>query len=280
MQDLHVVLSCTARKRASEPGYPRLRSVGRAPVRWLASDDGLRPSSIPLAVTIFDIMLGSDPGRAERLAALDLLGEILLTGCSADEYRTAVAALSDQLVLLGPREVDWLTGMMDVQLFSAVSDTRLRDELFAEALSVAVSWYGRIDETEATVLRKLFAHVGLDFDPPPTDQTISHVSRKAKAFDRVGIYSLSKSAAKNAAEWIRDEWPGVEVRLSHAKANNSELDGFVRSSDVVLMQTSHAKHAATIAIERSVESSRLVRVNGRGATSLLRALLKWATSDG
>ena len=257
----------------------RVRNGLPALVGWLASDDGLRPSSIPLAVTIFDIMLGSDPGRAERLAALDLLGEILLTGCSADEYRTAVAALSDQLVLLGPREVDWLTGMMDVQLFSAVPDTRLRDELFAEALGVAVSWYGRIDETEATVLRKLFTHVGLDFDPPPTDHADSHVSRKAKAFDRVGIYSLSESAAKNAAEWIRDEWPGVEVRLSHAKVNNSELDGFVRSSDVVLMQTSHAKHAATIAIERSVESSCLVRVNGRGATSLLRALLKWATSD-
>ena len=32
MQKLHVVLSCTARKRASEPGYPRLRNVGRAPV--------------------------------------------------------------------------------------------------------------------------------------------------------------------------------------------------------------------------------------------------------
>ncbi|MXW97452.1 MAG: hypothetical protein F4Y05_02445 [Acidimicrobiaceae bacterium] len=258
----------------------RVRNGLPALVEWLASDDGLRPSSIPLAVTIFDIMLGSDPGRAERLAALDLLGEILLTGCSADEYRTAVAALRDQLVLLGPREVDWLTGMLDVQLLSAVPDTRLRAELFAEALGVAVSWYGRIDETEATVLRKLFAHIGLDFDPPPTDQAGSHVSRKAKAFDRVGIYSLSESAAKNAAEWIRDEWPGVEVRLSHAKANNSELDGFVRRSDVVLMQTSHAKHAATIAIERSVESSRLVRVNGRGATSLLRALLKWATSDG
>ena len=30
MQKLHIVLSCTARKRASEPGYPRLRSVGSA----------------------------------------------------------------------------------------------------------------------------------------------------------------------------------------------------------------------------------------------------------
>ncbi len=249
-------------------------------VRWLVADDGLRPSSVPLAVTILYIMLGSDPGRAERLAALDLLGEILQTGCSADEYRTAVAALTDQLVLLGPREADWLTGMMDVQLFNAVPDIRLRNELLAEALGVAVSWHGRIDETEAAVMRRLFAHAGLNFDPPLTGHADAQGSRTARAFKRVGIYSLSESAAKNAAEWIRDEWPGLEVRLSHAQANNSELDGLTRSSDVVLMQTSHAKHAATNAIERAVKKSRLVRVNGRGATSLFRALLEWATSDG
>ena len=68
------------------------------------------------------------------------------------------------------------------------------------------------------------------------------------------------------------------MRLSHAHSNNSKLDGLVRSSDVILMQTSHAKHAATIAIERSIEPSRLVRVNGRGATSLFRGLLEWATA--
>lgn len=249
-------------------------------VRWLVADDGLRPSSVSMAVTILDIMLGSDPGRAERHAALDLLGEILQTGCSADEYRIAVAALTDQLVRLGPREADWLTGMMDVQLFNAVPDTRLRNEMLAEALGVAVSWHGRIDETEAAVLRKLFAHAGLDFDPPLTDHADAQGSRTARAFKRVGIYSLSESAAKNAAEWIRDEWPGLEVRLSRAKANSSDLHGLVRSSDVVLVHTSHAKHAATIAIERSVESSRLVRVNGRGATSLFRSLLEWAVSAG
>ena len=41
MQKLHVILSCTARKRASEPGYPRLRNVEPVPVldrveRWAA----------------------------------------------------------------------------------------------------------------------------------------------------------------------------------------------------------------------------------------------------
>ena len=258
----------------------RVRNGLPALVRWLLTDDGLRPSSIPLAVTIFDIMLGSEPGRAERRAALDLLSEILLTGCTTDEYRTAVIAVRDQLVRLGPREVDWLTGILDVQLFSAVPDTRLRDELFAEALAVAISWFGRIEDTEAIVLRKLFTDAGLDFAPAPTDHADIRTSRKVKPFERVGIYSLSESAAQNAARWIRDEWPSVDVRLSHAHANNSELEGLVRGSDVVLMQTSHAKHAATTAIERSIETSRLVRVNGRGATSLFRGLLEWATSAG
>ena len=258
----------------------RVRNGLPALVRWLVADDGIRPSSIPLAVTIFDIMLGSEPGRTERRAALDLLSEVLLTGCTTDEYRTAVTAVRDQLSRLGPREVDWLTGILDVQLFSAVPDTRLREELFAEALGIAGSWLGRIDDTEAMVLRKLFTDAGHDFDPSLTHHADVQTSRRARTFKRVGIYSLSESAAQNAARWIRDQWPDVDVRLSHAHTNNSELSGLVRSSDIVLMQTSHAKHAATNAIERSVETSRLVRVNGRGATSLFRGLLEWATSDG
>ena len=41
MQKFHIVLACTARKRASEPGYPRLRNVARAPIsdrvtKWVA----------------------------------------------------------------------------------------------------------------------------------------------------------------------------------------------------------------------------------------------------
>ena len=143
----------------------RVRNGLSVIVRWLVAEEGLRPSSVPLAVTILDIMLDSEPGRAERRVALDLLGEILLTGCTTAEYQTAVTALSDQLVRLGPREVDWLTGILDVQLLSGVPDTRLRERFFAKALTVAVSWIGRIEEADAIVLRKLFKELGLVFTP-------------------------------------------------------------------------------------------------------------------
>lgn len=256
----------------------RVRNGLPALLRWIVTDDGLAPASIPLAVTILEIMLGSDPGRAERRAGLDLFGAVLETGCSAPEYRDVLAAIGEQMAGLGPREADWLVGVLDLQLLSPVPDTAARSELFGEALGIAVSWYERIDRTEATLLSKVFSDGGMHFEVP-ADESAGQASRVQRVFGSVGIYSLSESAAQNARRWIEEEWPGVTVRLSHAHENNSELAGLVQTSDVLLMQTSHAKHAATIAIERSVETNRLVRVNGRGATSLLRGLFEWAGTD-
>ena len=250
-------------------------------VKWLLTPNGLQPSAISLAITILDIMLGSDPGRIERQASLELLDEILSTGCSAEEYATAVSALGDQVALIGPRDVEWLTGGLDLLFYSTTPDSSQRDGFIADALNVAKSWYGRLEPTDAALLSRLFADAGYEYDSPPVVERDEEPRRAIRSFDRVGIYSLAESAAQNAARWIRDEWPDVEVNLSHAHANSSALEGFVRSSDVLLVQTSHAKHAATDAISAaSTDHSRIVLVNGRGATSLFRGLLNWITGEG
>ena len=259
----------------------RTRNGLPALVGWLHAPDGLQPGGVPLAVTIFEIMLGSDPGRVERQAGLQLLDEILSAGCSAKEYAAAIAALSDQVTRIGPREVEWVTGVLDLLFFSASPDSSKRDELISEALKVAMSWYGRLESTDAVLLSRLFADAGHEYASPPIGGERGEPRRVERSFARVGIYSLSESAAQNAGRWITEEWPEVEVRLSHAHSNSSALEGFVRSSDVVLVQTSHAKHAATDAISAaSADHSRLVLVNGRGATSLFRGLLNWVTGDG
>ena len=201
-----------------------------------------------------------------------------MTGCSTDEYHSILSALRDQLPGLGSREADWLAGVLDLQLLSPVPDLEARVELFAEALGIAISWHDRIDPTEAMLLAKVFADSELVYEIPATDP-IAQPTRAMREFGSVGIYSLSESAAQTAGRWIKDEWPGARVRLSHVHENGPELEGLIRTSDVLLMQTSHAKHAATTAIERSADPSRLVRVNGRGATALFRGLVEWTTAD-
>ena len=259
----------------------RTRNGLSALVGWIVTRDGLQPGAISLAITILEIMLDSDPGRIERQASLELLDEILSTGCSAEEYAAAISALSDQVAHIGAREVEWLTGALDLLFYSTTPDSSQRDGFIANALKVAMSWYGRLEPTDAALLSRLFADAGHEYDSPPIVEADEEPSRARRNFDRVGIYSLAESAAQNAARWIKDEWPDVEVSLSHAHSNSSALEGFVKSSDVVLVQTSHAKHAATDAISAaSTDHSKIVLVNGRGATSLFRGLLNWATGEG
>jgi len=62
--------------------------------------------------------------------------------------------------------------------------------LFTEALGVAVSWYGRIDRTETTVLKRLTRHMGLDFNPPSKDHIGVQTPRGVKALEPLGIYAV------------------------------------------------------------------------------------------
>ena len=250
-------------------------------VAWIVTRDGLQPGTISLAVTILDIMLGSDPGRIERRASLELLDEILSAGCSTGEYETTISALSDHVARIGPREAEWITGTLDLLLFSTTPDSSRRTGFIADALKVAKSWYGRLEATEAALLSRLFADAGHEYKSPPPVEGDDEPRPTRRSFARVGIYSLAESAAQNAARWIEEKWPDVEVSLSHAHSNSSALEAFVHSSDVVLVQTSHAKHAATDAISAATaDHSRIVLVNGRGATSLFRGLLNWTTGEG
>ena len=244
-------------------------------VGWMRGDSGLQPAFVPIAVTVLEIMLGSDLGRVEREASLRLLEDVLDTGCAADEYATILRDLSDEMARLGARNVGWIAGVLDVLLANSVLDDRARSALCAAALGVVLSWGDRIDEVDGRVLERLFRDAGLSYSRPPAQDQGSESSIRARKFLRVGIYSLAESAAKIAARWIAEEWPQAEVSVSHARVNTPELEALVRRSDVLLIHTSHAKHAATSGIQSSGDGDRVVLVHGRGATSLFRALTAW-----
>jgi hypothetical protein len=127
------------------------------------------------------------------------------------------------------------------------------------------------------VLKLLFADAGLVLALSERQEEEEAVP--IPTFRSVGIYTLLESGARVAAGWIRQLFPAVEVRLSSEHVNSASLEAFARSSDVLLVQTSHAKHAATQAIEAAADRSRVVLVHGRGASALVRALLAWTRGE-
>ena len=84
MQKLHVILSCTARKRASEPGYPRLRSVTRASVPDRVEQWAALVSTAPCRYVAADLYAGEYWQTAMELASrAELAGQIRVSVVSA-----------------------------------------------------------------------------------------------------------------------------------------------------------------------------------------------------
>jgi hypothetical protein len=240
---------------------------------WLTGD-GLPPSAVTLATTVFDIMLSSEPGNTERQAALVLLEAVLAVGCTSVEYGEMVEAIARELPLIGPRDAIWLAQVVDLLLLYACPAPDQRTTVIAHAVGVAQAWSDRIDPNDASVLRLLFHAAGTDFAVTDEHEASGRVVR---SFKSVGIYSLMEGAIRTVTAWIEERWPGVKVNGSSEADNSRSLTALAEGADVMLVQTSHAKHAATGAIEVAVsDPSRLVLVNGRGASSLMRGLLDWA----
>ncbi|MEA3077954.1 MAG: hypothetical protein QOF60_2862 [Actinomycetota bacterium] len=247
-------------------------------VEWLVQE-GLPPSGVGLAATIFDILLASEPGRTERQVSLALLEEVLLVGCTVQEYVEVVGAVSRQLPLLGPRDANWLAQCLDLFLLFSSPDLPSRGALIADAAGVATAWVDRLEQGDSAVLHYVFADAGIAFARTPASET-TQAERAVQEFRSVGIYSLLEGATRVAADRIRAMFPNVEVRTSSGHVNSDSLTALVRGADVILVQTSHAKHAATQAIDvASSDPTRLVLVHGRGATALVRALLAWTQGE-
>ncbi|UPK63614.1 hypothetical protein MYP14_23440 [Rhodococcus pyridinivorans] len=252
---------------------PRVRNGIPVFVNWLIAG-GIPPSGVALATTIFDVMLSSEPGRSERLAALCLLEGVLEVGCTAGQYREVLNAVGRELTMIGPRDNQWLGQVIDLLLAYTSPCPGERTSLIARAAGVAQSWIDMIDRNDAILLGLLFRGAGVA-NALPEHEVVS--GSEIRPFKSVGVYSLKEDAIRVVTSWIEARWPGVKVKHSSSEVNSKSLVSLVQGVDVMLVQTSHATHAATGAISAAVvDSSRLVLVNGRGATSLMRGLLDWA----
>lgn len=255
----------------SDARRPRVRNGVPLLVEWL-TEGGIPPSGIAFGTTIFDIILSSEPGRTERQASLVLMEEILAAGCTSSEYTEILDAVARALHVIGPRDAPWLTQVIDLLLTYAAPRPEDREGVIVKAASVARGWAERIDPSDALVLGILFNSARTEFTVDNQDGART----STRPFKTIGVYSMMENAIQVVTKWISERWPEVTVRASSEADSSKMLISLVQSVDVMLVQTSRAKHAATAAIDAAItDRSRLVYVNGRGASSLMRALLDW-----
>jgi hypothetical protein len=242
----------------------------------LTRDGGLRPEAVRLAIEVADVVLSSGAGKVERALALDIMDAAFECGCTPEEYRHLLEAVGSHFEEVGPRSISFVADAVSLVLDASAQDRSARERFVARGFAAASRALDRLDPEDALVLRQVFRAVGSAMpEAPGTAETLTPRDHSIRV---VGIYSLEESAARRAAGWIAEIVDGVDVRLSHDHVNSDRLASTVRSSQVMLVQTSKATHAATNAISAAaLGHTPIVHVNGRGASALLREFVRWLT---
>lgn len=84
MRELHIILSCTARKRGSDPRQPRLRTVGRAPIPERVEQWAALVSTAPRRSAAGDLYAGAYWHKGMELAVqAEPVGQVMVSVVSA-----------------------------------------------------------------------------------------------------------------------------------------------------------------------------------------------------
>ena len=138
MRKLHIILSCTARKRGLESGYPRLRSVGRVPVSDRVAEWTALVATTPRRFVAADLYAGEYWQTGMQLAS-----------CAEPLEQISVSVVSAGLGLVGIHDK---VPMYGATLAAQHPDSVLATSDLATSRHVRRQWWDEL--TCAEVLRR------------------------------------------------------------------------------------------------------------------------------
>jgi hypothetical protein len=211
-------------------------------------------------------------------SAIDLFPG-LLGAMDAGQYGER---LNDVLKLLGRTtarlQPDRLLDFVDLLVASDCPSPGTRQACVAHVEQHRQQHENRWTLSNQRFLRSLAEEIGVGDLVAPPDTSMEEVSGPIDPLRelrgrRIGIYTLTVNAGQRVVGLLEARVPDIEVKLSHAKVATDKLKAMAQRSDVFVMVTGSAKHAATGAIEANLgPQTVLVRPAGKGSSSILSAL--------
>jgi hypothetical protein len=241
------------------------------------------PAFMPLWESVlFMLAVDRQFGGADWALTQALTAAILETGPTAASYADMVEVLRTIWDTRGePSRLDWALDHLDVLATSAVLDATARELFFQRVWSTFVQSVRRIAPSQRELFRLLCADLGHQNDfaalPTPPQATVGAAAEEAMPDLRnkmVAIYTLTASAAARAKILIEQQFPGVDVRLSHEHVGSPRLAALAKDADYFLVVAKSAKHAATDFLKANRRGrSELIYPSGRGSSSIVTALI-------
>jgi hypothetical protein len=248
-----------------------------------------RREFLPIYCCLLELLVLSTQGRdADLILFNELTVALLSLGMDGAQYIEIIDyALELWQSFAAPKKVDWILDFIDVLVLYPCPAKEKREQLLFAAADTLRGFAGRIDETQWRIFRSLIKDLTLEESLPNLLEEEANLVEQNLGFEAnifqklkgksVLIYTLTESVALRVKAILEAACQGVTVYLSHDKGGNDRLRQWVKNSDIVVMVTASAKHAATGFIEANRPShlAPILLVNSKGSASMLRIIRQY-----
>jgi hypothetical protein len=213
-----------------------------------------------------------------RSAYLDLLAAWLEVGPSAQEYSQVLDQTLDIWTrIASPVAAAWTIGVLEAATDLPCPDQVKRTVLAVQLVEGVRQHYSRLTLRERVEIEALAAELGL-----PTQAIEARDAERdvwtALNGKVVGIYSLLPRAAAHLRSRLAQLCSVGEVRENHDEVATEALRSLAERADYLIVDTWHAAHQATAAIDAIRPRDRQVLPRQRGVSGFLKALEAAVTS--
>lgn len=185
---------------------------------------------------------------------------------------------------LSPSNVNWVLDLIDSLIYYPSPKEDKRKSLLSFVVNSLTQFANRITADQWNFLGALVKDLrqeelltiieqyrrSVEPEDSSTTNILTYLHGKT-----ITIYTLTESAAQRAKNLILSSCQNVTVNLSHDKVGSDKLRQWAKNSDIFIIVTWSAKHAATEFIEANRSNLPILRPLGKGSASIFNTLFSF-----
>lgn len=253
----------------------RLQIVASLDLLCQAAETTVGRASGYFAEVVLEILSAQENlSPVTRDAYLQVLTQ-LLDNVGVAEYQKSVdQALALWRTVGSVHAVDWGLSLVELLVSAPCPDDGIRRRLVHQVLGEAAAWARRLNLRQRSELTVLAGEN--DFPLPPMEQTDASVAEES-VWKRLngallGVYSMQPNVVSVLRRRLAPLCTPTSVEGNNDKVATDALRAMVRRVDYLIVDTRHAAHAATGAIDDLMPKSEQILPGGGGVSAYLRAL--------
>lgn len=246
-------------------------------VAWLRRDpDFPRAAMAPIYSSLLTLFaLNSARGRMTYESSQILVNASLAVGLDSKAYHELIADVEELAGAgFGVNMIYWLLEIVEDFIRASSPDPDSRERFLHSALARISPIYGRLTSLQRAATTRLANDLGWTLESLGIDGNIGEVDGLVSKLRglRIAIYSLTESSSRQAMVALGELEPTVSVDCNADHGGTARLKALAESADIFVMTWLSAKHAATDFIREHRDDRVLLYAQGRGFSSILRAI--------